>query len=72
MQHEDFEVRGEFIELYKLLKAEGLAATGGEAKLLIDQRLVSVDGVIETRRRCKLRPGQLVQYGDITIRITVE
>ena len=67
MQHEVFELRGEFIELNKLLKAVGVCGTGGEAKQLISQGQVSVDGEIETRRRCKLRQGQKVGLDGITI-----
>lgn len=70
MQHEQFELRSEFIELNKLLKAAGVCGTGGEAKQLISQGQVSVDGVIETRRRCKLRQGQKVCLDGFSITLT--
>lgn len=53
-------IREEPIELCQLLKFSGLAATGGEAKLLITQELVSVNGEIETRKRRKIVAGDLV------------
>jgi len=42
------------VELYKILKFEGLAASGAEAKLIISDGLVSVNGQIETRKRRKM------------------
>jgi ribosome-associated protein len=57
-----FELRGEHIALDALLKATGLAASGGHAKLLIQGGEVLVDGAVETRRSAKLRAGQCVQW----------
>ena len=59
----------EFIELHKLLKFLGVAESGAEAKMLVAEGLVSVDGVQELRKACKIRAGQVVQTGDV--RITV-
>lgn len=56
-----FALRGPHIALDALLKAAGLAASGGHAKLLIQAGEVRVDGRVETRRSAKLRPGQCVQ-----------
>lgn len=58
MRRIDFELRGEFIALDALLKATGLAASGGEAKQMIAGGRVQVDGQVELRRGCKLRAGQ--------------
>jgi len=58
-----FEVRGEYIQLDQLLKASGLVGSGGEAHALVEQGGVAVDGVCETRKRAKLRPGQRVRLG---------
>ncbi len=60
---EIFEFSGDYIELNKLLKASGLCATGGMAKIEIENGLVSVDGTVEYRKRCKIRDGQTVSYG---------
>lgn len=50
------------VELFKLLKFEGLASSGGEAKMLIDAGKVRVNDVVETRKRKKLRPGDIVEF----------
>ena len=50
----------DYIELDKLLKRENLAASGGEARFLIGQGLASVNGVVESRKRRKLYPGDRV------------
>ena len=65
----EFTVRGEYIELIKLLKAVGAAPTGGAAKIMVDQEIVSVNGVPETRKRRKIRAGDTVTCGEITISI---
>jgi len=52
----------EFIELNNLLKVTGLCGSGGVAKLLIADGLVKVDGVVETRKRCKIRAGRVVEF----------
>jgi ribosome-associated protein len=59
----------EFIELHKLLKFMGVAESGGEAKQLVAEGLVTVNGVAESRKACKIRAGQVVETGDN--RITV-
>ena len=50
------------IELYKLLKLAGLAASGGDAKMAIAEGLVKVNGEVETRKRKKISPGDTVIY----------
>ena len=60
---EDFELKGtEFIELNNLLKVTGLCSSGGEAKMVISEGLVTVDGEVELRKRCKIRTGQVVAF----------
>ncbi len=54
--------QGKYIELADFLKAIGLAATGGQAKILIRSGVVLVDGKVETRLRRKLRHGMIVEY----------
>ena len=55
-----FEVRGDHITLDALLKATGLASSGGAAKVLIADGLVQVNGGVESRRGRKLRAGDVV------------
>jgi ribosome-associated protein len=64
-----FQLRGEFIELHKLLKVEGVCASGGEAKMLVASGEVQVDGKTELRKACKIRSGQLVQTGSVRIAV---
>ena len=49
------------VELFKLLKFENLASSGGEAKQLIAQGLISVNGKVEHRKRCKIRDGDTIE-----------
>lgn len=53
---------GEFIALCDLMKAASLTGTGGEAKHLIAEGQVKVDGAVELRKRCKIRQGQVVEF----------
>lgn len=52
----------EYIELNKLLKLTKLVSTGGEAHIFIDNGEVMVNDVVETRRRNKLRAGDVVKF----------
>ena len=65
----DFKLTGETIDLFQLLKAANLCGTGGEAKIVIGEGLVTVDGEVETRKRCKIRAGQTVSFDDETITV---
>ena len=61
MQEDVFELRSEIIDLLQLLKASGYAATGGEAKMMVEDELVQVNGELETRKRRKLKSGDCVE-----------
>lgn len=65
----DFELRGEFIPLDALLKATGLAGSGGGAKAMVSAGLVQVDGRDESRRTCKIRAGQVVSVHGARVRV---
>ena len=69
MQTLDFTLRGEFITLDALLKATGLADSGGAAKALIQSGQVLVDGHEELRRGAKLRAGQVVAASGAQVRL---
>ncbi|MEM7193970.1 MAG: RNA-binding S4 domain-containing protein [Pseudomonadota bacterium] len=58
------QLRETHIELYKLLKIEGLADTGGTAKNLIADGQVKVNGQVETRKRYKAKAGDRVEVFD--------
>jgi ribosome-associated protein len=53
----------EYIKLDSFLKAVNIVASGGEAKIIISEGLVKVNGDIETRRGRKLYPGDRVETG---------
>jgi ribosome-associated protein len=65
-------VNTDYIELDKLLKRENLAASGGEARYLISQGLVQVNGEVETRKRKKLYAGDVATYNGVAIRVAVK
>jgi ribosome-associated protein len=69
MREIDFELRGDFITLDTLLKATGLAPSGGRAKAMVAAGLVQVDGQAEMRKTCKLRAGQCVDLAGARIRL---
>ena len=64
-----FTISSEYIELIKLLKATGLCSTGGQAKMLVEDRLVLVDNEIETRKRRKIKDGMIVKYDIHSIKV---
>ena len=65
----EFSLRGEFITLDRLLKATGIAASGGAAKLMVADGKVQVDGLQELRKTCKLRAGQVVSLAGVRIKV---
>lgn len=67
----DAVITTDFIELDKLLKRENLAASGGEARYLISQGEVLVNGAVETRKRRKCYPGDLVCFAGAAIRVVL-
>ncbi len=69
MEKLTFQLRDEFITLQNLLKAENLVATGGEAKYVIVDGLVSVNGEPESRRGKKIRSGDVVTFQDYEITV---
>jgi len=56
------EINKEPVELYKILKFEGMVTTGGEAKLLIGDGQVTVNGETETRKRKKILDGDIIEF----------
>lgn len=56
------EINREPVELYKILKFEGLVGTGGEAKIVIDEGMVKVNGQVELRKRNKIKGGDVIEF----------
>ncbi len=69
MPNLDFTLTAEYVELHNLLKITGLAGSGGVAKQIVAAGDVTVDGVVELRKTCKIRAGQVVLFGDTRIAV---
>ena len=69
MQQIDFQLRGEYIALNDLLKLTGVSDSGGAAKALVADGVVSVDGQVESRKTAKIRAGQVVALTGVRIRV---
>jgi ribosome-associated protein len=59
-----------YIELIKLLKVENIASSGAEAKMMVEDNLVKVNGELETRKRAKLKENDIVEIEGWSIQIT--
>jgi ribosome-associated protein len=67
---EEFSLAGHpYIELNNLLKIMGISASGGEAKAMIADGRVKVDGQVELRKRCKIVAGQVVEFEGLSITV---
>ena len=63
------EITSEPVELYKILKFEGIVSSGAEAKLVIADGQVLVNNEIETRKRKKINSGDIIEYDDIKMKV---
>jgi ribosome-associated protein len=63
-------ITGEMIRLGQLLKLAGVVDDGAQARTLIENGEVSVDGEVDRRRGRQVRPGSLVDLGVTRIRVT--
>lgn len=61
--------KSDFIPLNNLLKLLRLVGTGGEANIRIENGEVMVNGAVETQKRKKLRPGDVVLFEETSITI---
>ena len=69
MEQHEFILNDEFVELNQLLKLTGVCDSGGAGKAMVASGVVSVDGNVELRKTCKVRAGQVVTVGDVTITV---
>lgn len=65
------EINKEPVELYKILKFEGLVASGAEAKAAIDRGEVSVNQKIEKRKRNKIMAGDIIEFNNEAFKIVL-
>jgi len=66
------EIEEEPIELYKILKLDNMVRSGGEAKFVIAEGLVRVNGEVETRKRKKIISGDIIEFEREEIRIILK
>ncbi len=66
---QQFKIEGDFIELIQLLKALGVAETGGHAKFIVEDGEVIRNGEVELRKRAKLIPGDIIEIDDLRIEL---
>ena len=66
----EFTLEKEFIELNKLLKILSLVESGGQANMVISEGSVSYNGEIDTRKRLKIRKGDVIEFEETLIRIS--
>lgn len=72
LSQEQFFLSEDYIELCNVLKICGPHVSGGEAKHLIAEGQVTVDGQVELRKKCKIRAGQKVQWQGYIIEVLKE
>lgn len=65
------EIDREPIDLYKLLKFENLVQSGGEAKFVISQGMVRLNGSVETQKRKKIVSGDVVEFNEDKFSVAV-
>ena len=66
---QNIQINKEPVELYKILKFEGLASSGAEAKLMIAGGLVSLNGTVELQKRKKTMANDIIAIGDDEFKI---
>ena len=64
-----FELEDDYIELFKLLKVTGIAESGAQAKMLIEEAKVRRNGEIELRKRAKIVLGERIEVGEEVIEV---
>jgi ribosome-associated protein len=68
----EVEITKEPIELYRILRFENMVDSSGEAKFVIAEGQVLVNGKVETRKRKKIVSGDIIEFGKEKIRIQVK
>ena len=70
MQKAEVVIDTEYISMDKLLKFSGIADTGGQAFMLVEDGIITLNGVLVTEKRKKVRPGDVVNI-DNQVELTV-
>lgn len=64
-----YELKDEYIELFKLLKVLDLVDSGAQAKFLVADGYVHRNSEVETRKRAKIVKGDVIEVADVTIEV---
>ena len=70
MQKAEVVIDTEYISMDKLLKFSGIADTGGQAFMMVEDGIITLNGVLVTEKRKKVRPGDVVNI-DNQVQLTV-
>ncbi len=65
----EFKVTGDYIPMIQLLKAANLVQTGGEAQIVVTEGEVKYNGLVDYRKRLKVKSGDVVEFRGKTIRV---
>ena len=65
----EVEISKEPIELYKILKLEGMVESGGEAKAVVAAGRVLLNGKVEIQKRKKILAGDTIEFAEKKIRV---
>jgi ribosome-associated protein len=65
----EFKVTGDYITMIQLLKAVNLVGTGGEAQAVVTDGEVKYNGVVDYRKRLKVKKGDVVEFEGNTIKV---
>jgi len=68
---DEIEIRDQSIRLGQFLKLANLIESGADAKAVIADEMVSVNGDVETRRGRQLQGGDVVELGGVSVRVAV-
>ncbi|MDF1874474.1 RNA-binding S4 domain-containing protein [Sulfurimonas sp. SAG-AH-194-I05] len=64
-----YELKDEYIELFKLLKVLDLVESGAQGKYLVAEGYVNRNGEQEFRKRAKIRAGDVIEIAEVTIEV---
>jgi len=64
-----FELKDDYIELYKLIKVMDLVDSGAQAKLIIADGYVQRNGEVETRKRAKIVAGDIINVAEAIVKV---
>ncbi|QOY52616.1 RNA-binding S4 domain-containing protein [Candidatus Sulfurimonas baltica] len=64
-----YELKDDYIELFKLLKVLDLVDSGAQAKMLVGDGHVKRNGEVELRKRAKIIKGDIIEVADVTIEV---